>query len=151
DLPRLQIDFVNVAALVRQIAALTIQRALAQIGKQDVVTPLAIERNERVRDAAVAADNQHLFAAVGMEQHQISAGVESGGMKDLGPDRVGVVAVTRLPDIHDVVVHRGGECGKLQSKEDNQKGTEVAELDVPVASLRAGRTSGLLGTTRAIT
>ncbi|PYK99823.1 MAG: hypothetical protein DME19_07255 [Verrucomicrobia bacterium] len=100
---------------------------MAQVRKQNVVAPLAIERNERVRNAAVPARDQHLRTAVGTEQHQIRAGIKARRMEDFGPDRVGIVAVTRLADIDDIVIHERGAGGK-RSEQRNEQEQEESQM-----------------------
>jgi hypothetical protein len=104
-------NLVNVAALVRKIASLIVQFDLTQIWKVRIETPLPVEGNKWVCYSAVAPGYQNLLRAVGMQQHQIGAGIESGGMKNFRPDGVGGIPVPGLADVHDVIMDGCGQFG----------------------------------------
>src|SRR5207247_834328 len=42
--------------------------------------------------------------AVGMQQHEIGAGVHQGGVRDLGPDGPAPITLARSTDVDDVIV-----------------------------------------------
>ena len=91
-------DFVDIRAAAE----------FAQV-KVGVVDPLGIERNVRIGDRAVAAADEEFFLAIGMQQHQIVAGIDIGGMPDFRPDRWPLLAVASLDearraDVDDVVI-----------------------------------------------
>ena len=104
DLPRLEVDAEDVRAFFRQIAALVIERLASLIVKEAVVDVPPIERDEGIGDRAVSSFDEHLFAAVGVKEHQIRARVDATGMENLGPPRVLVVAETSLTNVDDVVI-----------------------------------------------
>ena len=121
DLAALQVDLVDVATGIRQIVALIVQRARAQIREVRIVTPLAIEGDERISDAAVAACDEHFLRAVGMQQHEVCSGIEPRRMEDLGPGGIRIVAITRLADIDDVVGEGSREGGPERGEQHNHE------------------------------
>ena len=59
----------------------------------DVVDPLAVERDHRVSDRSLAAGDEQLFLAVGMEKHQVGARLDGDGRGEVGVEsRVDLVA-----------------------------------------------------------
>ena len=103
DLPRREMDAVNVAAGVRQIATLVIHRQSPHIRQQRVITPLRIEGEKGIRDRAIAARDEHFLRAIGMQQHEIRTGIDARRMEHLRPDRARRVTEARLPHIDDVI------------------------------------------------
>ncbi len=89
------------------------QLAEVEVG---VVDPLAVEGDERVGDRALAARDQHLLVAVGVQQHQVVAGVDVGRVGDLRPGRRPLLAVAcdepRRADVDDVVVELDRRVGR---------------------------------------
>ena len=51
---------------------------LLHVVEMDVVDPLAVERDHRVSDRALAAGDEQLFLAVGM-RHQVGARLDGDG------------------------------------------------------------------------
>ena len=73
--------------------------------------------------APIAARDQHLLAAVRVQQHQVRAGIDARRVEDLGPGGVGRVAVARLADVDDVVRHRSRERARHR-RDDRRAGAQ---------------------------
>src|SRR5262245_18357865 len=74
-----------------------------------VVDPLGVERDVWVGDGAFAALDEDFLLAVGMQPHEVVAGVDVGWVSDLRPGRGPRFAVTALhkprgPDVDNVVI-----------------------------------------------
>ena len=109
-------DLVNVGAAEGRLAMLTRPFETADVR---IIDPFAIERDERIGDGAIfAAVDQHFLAAVGMQQHQVGAGVHQGGVGDLRPDGSALVAPSRSADVDDVVVVLDGLVGRERRRID---------------------------------
>jgi hypothetical protein len=86
-----------------------------------VIHPGRVERNVRVHDGAVLAADQHFFAAVGMQQHQVSAFLHSRRIGKLRPPRPLVVAVARRAHVDDVVIVQDGLVGRDRRRIDVER------------------------------
>ena len=105
-----QADAVDVGAVQRQVSALRIDPR--QIVEEAVVDPLGIKGNERIGHRAGLAVDQHFFATVGFQQHQIRAWISPRRMEDLRPGRIRRIAMPRLANVDHVVgegLGRGGD------------------------------------------
>ena len=100
DLARGKMDLVDVGPAARKSP----RRHVRLIVQQSVKDPIAVERNIRVGHGAVARLDQNLFAAVGLEQHQVGPGIDGHGVKYLSEASELLIAVARRPHIDDVVV-----------------------------------------------
>jgi hypothetical protein len=91
---------------VRPARRLLVLAAPAHVVQERVVHPLAVERDDRVRHRAlVAAVDQHLLAAVGVEQHQVGARLRVHRTRDLRVElAVDGVAEAVGADVDDVEV-----------------------------------------------
>ena len=102
DLPRLDVDFVDIGTLERRQAELTGPFEAFYVR---IIDPLAVEGNGGVGDGAVvAARDEQFLTAVGMKQHEVAARIHEGRMRDLGPQAGLFVAPARRADVNDVVV-----------------------------------------------
>src|SRR5689334_6678802 len=104
-----------------------------------VIHPFAVEGHERIGDGTILASrDEHFLAAVGMQQHQIGAGIHQGGMRDLRPHGSDLVALSRSADIDNIVVVLDG----LISREGRRIDVDRLKVE-PLCWL------GLLGQTQA--
>ena len=80
-----------------------------QVVEERVIDPLAVERDHRIGDRALAARDQDFLLAVGMQEHQVGAGVHEERAGNLGPVGADVIPAPRGAHVDDVVVqlHRG--------------------------------------------
>src|SRR2546430_16640875 len=63
-----------------------------------------IEGDARIGDRLFGRDgDQHLFLAVGVQEHQVGARLHAPRVADLGPFRAAVGVLTRSADVDDVV------------------------------------------------
>ena len=63
-----------------------------QVVEERVINPLAVERNHGIRDRSLAPRDQHFLVAVGMQEHQVGAGVHEERAGNLGPVGSDVIA-----------------------------------------------------------
>src|SRR5262249_50804115 len=91
------------------------------------------ERHARVGDRALAALDEDLLGAIGLEEHQVGARLERDGGGDVGVEAlVDLVAGAGGADVDDVVVDL-----------DRLVGLDVGYLDVELATeVRVGRRRG---------
>ena len=120
-----QVDAVDVRTLVGQVT-LGVDGLWAQIRKVAVVDPLRVERQDRIGHAAIAAGNQDFFTAVGMQQHEIRAGIEHRRMENFRPIGVLVVAESRLAHVDDVIRQRAGQ-GQFRKQDANRQHEALQE------------------------
>ena len=95
-------NFVDVGPLQRRLAVLA--RSFQTLDVR-IIDPFAVERDGGVGEGAVvAAGDEPLLAAVGVQQHEVGARFHEGGVGDLRPQARLVVALPRRADVDDVVV-----------------------------------------------
>ncbi len=70
--------------------------AFLQVVDVDVVDPLAVERDDRVGDRAIAARDQQFLAAVRMQQHQVGPGSIVTGWEKSVKNRLWILSPARL-------------------------------------------------------
>src|SRR4030095_7437943 len=104
-----------------QKVALRIELAVAEVGKEHVITPLSVERNKGGGYAGASASHEQVLRGVAGREHQIRAGIRARGMEDLRPNRVGVVTKARLANINDIVGNVGCGDGQRRRKEQTQQ------------------------------
>src|SRR5262245_58651111 len=98
DFPGLDVDLVDVGT--SQVGMSMVRGLVMKIGEID---PLAVERNRWIGGRAFPAFEQDGFAAIGMQQHQISASCQRRRRFRINPNRAGLVTKPRTTDIDDVV------------------------------------------------
>jgi hypothetical protein len=95
------VDLEDVGALGRRRPLI----ALLEVINMDVIHPLTVERDVRVRDRALAAGHQQLFTTVRMQEHQVGARLHGHGLGEIRVEPLMlVVACPGRADIDDVVV-----------------------------------------------
>ena len=101
------------------------RRAL-QVVEERVVDPLAVERDHRVGDRARCRPSTSTSSrAVGVQQHQVGAGVHEHRVGDLGPVGADVVALARRADVDDVVVELHRLVGRDGLRRDVDRAGDV--------------------------
>ncbi len=109
DLAGFDVDFVDVSAAGSDVEL----AAVGEIVEDGVVDPLAVEGDEGIGDGRFFVGlDEDFFGAIGMEEHEVSAGLHKDGAGDLGVvlflDRV---AAAFGADVGDVVVVVDGFVG----------------------------------------
>jgi hypothetical protein len=86
------------------LPALHIQFILLQIVKFGKVDPETIKRDVRIDNRAITSRHKDFFATIRVQQYEISTGLHADRIEDFWPARIGVIAVSRCTDIHNVIV-----------------------------------------------
>lgn len=78
DLAGPEMDAEDVRPGVRRVTALWVQALRAQVVEVAEVDPLGVERDEGIGHRADTPLDQHLLAAVWVEQHQVGPHLQAG-------------------------------------------------------------------------